>query len=333
MATTDTAGDLVNAALRPTFRGTLITPPEYAYDEARKVYNGMIDRRPALIARCADVADVIAAVGLAREHGAAARGARRRAQRGRPRGRATARLHRPVAHARRARRRRDEAPSASRAARRWGDVDHATHAFGLAVPSGIIAHHRRRRPDPRRRARLPLTPLRPVDRQPAVGRPRPRRRQRRHRERRRARRPVLGRARRRRQLRRRDLVRVPGRPVHTVVGRPDALAARARRPRCCAGTTDFMASAPDDLYGFFAFLTVPPADAFPRGAARAEDVRRRVVLHRRRRAGRRGPRAGARASARPRSTASADAVPDAQRRVRRALPAGAAVVLEGRLRR
>src|SRR3972149_2747075 len=53
--------------LRAKFRGELITPGDAAYDGARKVYNGMIDKRPALIARCADVADVVAAVNLARE--------------------------------------------------------------------------------------------------------------------------------------------------------------------------------------------------------------------------------------------------------------------------
>src|SRR2546423_13333150 len=49
-------------------RGRLVQPGEGGYDEARKVWNGMIDRRPALIARCAGVADVIAAVRFARTH-------------------------------------------------------------------------------------------------------------------------------------------------------------------------------------------------------------------------------------------------------------------------
>ncbi|MGH2397859.1 MAG: FAD-binding oxidoreductase, partial [bacterium] len=49
-------------------RGELIQPNDAGYDEARKVYNAMIDRRPRLIARCADVADVVTAVNFAREN-------------------------------------------------------------------------------------------------------------------------------------------------------------------------------------------------------------------------------------------------------------------------
>jgi FAD/FMN-containing dehydrogenase len=49
-------------------RGRLLRPGDGSYDEARKVWNGMIDRHPALIARCAGAADVIAAVHFARDH-------------------------------------------------------------------------------------------------------------------------------------------------------------------------------------------------------------------------------------------------------------------------
>ena len=50
------------------FRGTLLRPADAGYEQARAVYNAMIDKHPALIARCVDVADVIAAVTFAREH-------------------------------------------------------------------------------------------------------------------------------------------------------------------------------------------------------------------------------------------------------------------------
>jgi FAD/FMN-containing dehydrogenase len=62
-ATTATGGLELDAA----FSGQQLRPGDPGYDEARSVYNGMIDKRPALIARCAGVADVVDAVRLARE--------------------------------------------------------------------------------------------------------------------------------------------------------------------------------------------------------------------------------------------------------------------------
>src|ERR671930_719228 len=56
-------------ALRDGFSGDLLVPEHPGYDEARRVFNAMIDRRPAVIARCADTADVVAAVDVARERG------------------------------------------------------------------------------------------------------------------------------------------------------------------------------------------------------------------------------------------------------------------------
>src|ERR671916_1894598 len=50
-------------------RGDLIQPGDEGYDEARKVYNAMIDKRPRTIARCSDVADVVSCVDFARENG------------------------------------------------------------------------------------------------------------------------------------------------------------------------------------------------------------------------------------------------------------------------
>src|SRR5215207_11642395 len=54
-------------AFASALRGELIRPSDAAYDAACRVYNGMIDRHPALIARCAGVADVITAVIFARD--------------------------------------------------------------------------------------------------------------------------------------------------------------------------------------------------------------------------------------------------------------------------
>src|SRR3954470_18560329 len=49
-------------------RGRLVQPGEGGYDEARKLWNGMIDRHPALIARCAGTADVLSAITFAKTH-------------------------------------------------------------------------------------------------------------------------------------------------------------------------------------------------------------------------------------------------------------------------
>ena len=54
---------------RATMRGEVLEPSNPSYDESRVVWNGMIDRRPALIARCRNAADVAASVNFARDHG------------------------------------------------------------------------------------------------------------------------------------------------------------------------------------------------------------------------------------------------------------------------
>ena len=54
--------------LRGTLGGELLMPGEAAYDEARRLWNGMVDRRPAAIVRCAGTADVVAAVDFARRN-------------------------------------------------------------------------------------------------------------------------------------------------------------------------------------------------------------------------------------------------------------------------
>src|SRR3984893_17925089 len=69
MSATANAAAVSYKDLAAVLRGSLITPEDPGYDEARAVYNAMIDKRPAAIARCRDVADVIACVRFGREHG------------------------------------------------------------------------------------------------------------------------------------------------------------------------------------------------------------------------------------------------------------------------
>jgi hypothetical protein len=125
-------------AFRSGLRGELIDPQSPNYNAARKVYNGMIDRRPRLIARCADVADVIAAVNFARDqkmlvsvrgggHNAAGLGV------------CDDGLVIDLSLIKFVRVDPKKKIVVAGGGSLWGDVDHATHAFGLAVPSGIIS--------------------------------------------------------------------------------------------------------------------------------------------------------------------------------------------------
>ena len=54
--------------LKSTLTGTLIFPDSENYDESRAIWNGMIDRKPACIVKCADVNDIVSAVNFGREH-------------------------------------------------------------------------------------------------------------------------------------------------------------------------------------------------------------------------------------------------------------------------
>ncbi|MBI2964779.1 MAG: FAD-binding oxidoreductase [Chloroflexi bacterium] len=119
-------------------RGWLGQPTDSGYDTDRKVYNGMINRRPRLIAHCADVADVIAAVNFGRENKmlVAIRGGGHNAgglgvcDDGLVIDLSGIRYTRVDPEARTVR---------VGGGCTWGDVDHATHAFGQATPSGIIS--------------------------------------------------------------------------------------------------------------------------------------------------------------------------------------------------
>lgn len=123
--------------LRKVFRGELIQPADAAYDAARKVHNGMIDRHPKLIARCCDVADVMAAVRFGRERDmlTAVRGGGHNAG-----GFGVCDGGLVIDLSRLKGIRVDPAARTVRVEGGcvWADVDHATHAFGMATPSGTV---------------------------------------------------------------------------------------------------------------------------------------------------------------------------------------------------
>jgi FAD/FMN-containing dehydrogenase len=125
-------------AFRNQLRGELIEPTDERYEIERKVYNAMIDRKPRMIVRCADVADVIAAVRFAQKqklqvsirsggHNAGGLGVWNDSL-------VIDLSLVKFVHV-------DPGTSRVRvgAGCTWGEVDHAMHAFGLAVPSGIIS--------------------------------------------------------------------------------------------------------------------------------------------------------------------------------------------------
>ena len=125
--------------LRARFRGALLRPGEEGYEEARRVWNGAIDRRPALIARCAGADDVVEALRFAREREllVSVRGGG----------------HSVAGHAvcdaglmiDLSLMKSIEVDPEARVARAaggvlWGELDRATQGFGLATTGGIISH-------------------------------------------------------------------------------------------------------------------------------------------------------------------------------------------------
>ncbi|WP_052889945.1 FAD-binding oxidoreductase [Thermogemmatispora carboxidivorans] len=138
MAIEERSSAINASALQTNLRGQVIQKGEAAYEAARRVYNAMIDKRPALIARCADVADVTTAVNFAREHGLplAIRSGGHNAG---GLGICDDGLVIDLSLLRYTHVDPDRRTARVGAGCTWGDVDHATHAFGLAVPSGIIS--------------------------------------------------------------------------------------------------------------------------------------------------------------------------------------------------
>jgi FAD/FMN-containing dehydrogenase len=132
-------GEEVTAMEIAGFRGHLITSDHTDYDTARAIWNGAVDRRPQLIARCGGTADVAAAVRFARDHDLdiAVRGGGHNVA-------GTAVCDGGIVidlSAMRA----VWVDTAGRTARvqggaLWGDVDHETQAHGLATTGGIVSH-------------------------------------------------------------------------------------------------------------------------------------------------------------------------------------------------
>jgi len=126
------------ATLKACLSGDLLTPPDAAYDRARSVWNGLIDRRPLASSRCKSVEDVIASVRFAGQQGlpVSIRGAGHNVA-----GHAVCdgglmidlSCMRGVAVNRRLR------STSVQGGALWADVDAATQAHGLATPGGLIS--------------------------------------------------------------------------------------------------------------------------------------------------------------------------------------------------
>lgn len=124
--------------LRNLLRGAVVTPQDATYEDARQVYNAMIQRKPAAIALCSDPADVMATVKFARQHGIACsvRGGGHNAAGLGVRDNVLVIDLSAISYV--------HVDPATRTVRvgggsTWNQVDHATHAFGLAVPAGVVS--------------------------------------------------------------------------------------------------------------------------------------------------------------------------------------------------
>ena len=119
-------------------RGELIQPQDSNYDETRKVYNGMISKFPGMFVKCVDVADVIYSVNFARENNLllAVRGG---GHNGGGLGICEEGLVIDLSGIKFIRVDTAEKTVRVGGGNVWGEVDHATHPYGLAVPAGIIS--------------------------------------------------------------------------------------------------------------------------------------------------------------------------------------------------
>jgi FAD/FMN-containing dehydrogenase len=124
--------------LRDRIRGDVVSPDDEDYDDARRVYNAMIDRRPAVVVRCADAGDVMMAVDFARENGLdlSVRGGSHSVP---GFGTNDGGVVVDLSGMRSVRVDPKKRTARSEGGATWGDFNHATHAFGLATTGGIIS--------------------------------------------------------------------------------------------------------------------------------------------------------------------------------------------------
>jgi FAD/FMN-containing dehydrogenase len=247
--------------LRSALKGKLVLPGDAGYDAARAVYNAMIDKRPAAVVQCANVEDVVRTIKYARETGlpVAVRG-------GRHNGGGFATCDGGIVIDLGGLR-SIEVDAPARTVRveggaTWGEVDKATHEHGLAVPSGVVSttgvggltlgggHGYLTR-----KYGLTIDNLIAADLVLADGR------------------KVTASANDNADLF--WAIRGGGgnfgivtkfhfkaHPVHTVIGGP-MIWPLADAPEVMRFYLEAIADAPDDVYGFFATMTVPPAPPFP----------------------------------------------------------------------
>lgn len=135
-------GTIINekaiADLKGSIRGDIIASSDDRYDEARRVYNAMIDKRPAVVVRCSDVADVISAVNTARKEGlnVAVRGGGHSVP---GFGTADGALVIDLGRMKGIRINPNARTVRADGGCTWGDLNHATYPFKMAVPGGIIS--------------------------------------------------------------------------------------------------------------------------------------------------------------------------------------------------
>lgn len=124
--------------LTKQIRGTITLPEDPNYNEERKVYNAMIDKHPGMIVKCVDVADVIACVNFGRENNLliAIRGG---GHNGGGLGICDDGMVIDLSGIKFVHVNTSNNTVRVGGGNLWGEVDHATHAFGLAIPAGIIS--------------------------------------------------------------------------------------------------------------------------------------------------------------------------------------------------